>query len=87
MTNLADQELELISDARSRATWVNICRVCLLLLLLCSVAFMMADYLSVLGFAFLSMAIAVFALLLPQIGPGPKYEDLVALLIKASAES
>ena len=86
MTKFEDGELELINSARTRATWINICRVCLLMLLLCCVAFMMADYLSVLGFAFLSLAVAVFALLLPQLGPGPKYEDLTALLIQKVSE-
>jgi len=79
--NYTEQEIQLIENARSKASNAAIVRIVLLLVLVVSIAFMLAGYLALQAFALLAVALAVVAILQMQLLPGPQYEDLVGLLV------
>lgn len=79
--NYTEQEIQLIEKARSKAGNGAIVRIVLLLILVVSIAFTLAGYLALQAFAFSGVILAVLGILQFQLMPGPKYEDLVGLLV------
>lgn len=81
MVNYTEQEIQLIEKARSTAAIVAIVRISLLLVLVITIAFMLAGNITLPVFAFMAVVFAVLGIMQFQLVPGPKYEDLVGLLV------
>ncbi|PWF39450.1 hypothetical protein [Massilia glaciei] len=80
----SDKELALIEAAKSKASGASIGHVMLLVAMLAGLALMFAGLITSNVLAYLMMAAVGLSIALPQLGAGPKYEDLVKLLASKS---
>lgn len=79
------KELTLIAKANTKSKNARLIRICLLIAMLVAVGCMFAGVFDGDKLAY-GLFLAVFvAIAHPQLGEGPNYEDLVALLEKKSA--
>ena len=83
---LTDRELALVSRAQKTIARVKLSRIVMLVILGAGFAAMIYDFLSPDNFAYFTVAMVVYAMLLPQLG-GPRYEELVELLIKVRSKA
>ncbi|GJM14547.1 MAG: hypothetical protein DHS20C12_29500 [Pseudohongiella sp.] len=84
--SISEESLNLLNAARLKVVRLLVVKISLLLALLTGIAFMMAENLSIIGFAFLSCVLCVFAIFAQQLTPGPNYEVLVAELTRQMEE-
>ena len=75
-----DKELAIVVAARKKARGATIVRVAIITAMLVSIALMFVGAVSAAHFAYASIAAVILAVAYPQLGEGPKYEDLVRLL-------
>jgi hypothetical protein len=82
---LSQKEVELVTRAESSLVRANTGRMIMLVVMLVLFAAMLSGILSPDTFAYISVAIVLLAIYIPQFG-GPPYDELVALLIRIRSE-
>ncbi|AAN55546.1 hypothetical protein HRJ35_14180 [Shewanella oneidensis MR-1] len=80
-----DAELVLIAAAKHKVKWVQRVRIGVIILLLLGTLALLADLWSHPYAIYIAFALVVFAVALPQFGQGPKYEELLELLLEKSS--
>ncbi len=83
---LTKTELELIMQTERAFKRTKVARVILLSVMLVGLTSMLFGLMDPDTFAYFSLAICLYALVLPQLG-GPKYDDIVVLLARVRAEA
>lgn len=81
----SERELELIAKAKKKAADVKVKRIVIIIAMILGVVLMVTGTVSADKTAYLLVAAVFFSLGLPQLGDGPKYEDLVSLLDKKAS--
>jgi len=81
----SERELELIAKAKKKAANVKVKRIVIIIAMILGVVLMVTGTVSADKTAYLLVAAVFFSLGLPQLGDGPKYEDLVSLLDKKAS--
>ena len=76
----SEKELRLIAAARKQAADARVKRVLILIAMLVGMGLMIAGVVATDRFAYACLAAVIWSIALPQLGGGPKYEDLVTLL-------
>jgi len=80
-----DAELALITAAKHKVKWAQRVRIGVIILLILGTLTLLADLWSHPYAIYIAFALVVFAVALPQFGQGPKYEELLALLLDKSS--
>ncbi len=75
-----ETELLLIKNASSKIKQNTVVRVFFVLILILAIPAMLSGHLDGEHFMFLAIFMVVISIAQPQLGTGPKYEDLVGLL-------
>ena len=83
--HMSQKEVELVTRAESSLVRANTGRTMLLVVMLVLFAAMLSGILPSDTFAYISVAIVLLAIYIPQIG-GPPYDELVALPIRIRSE-
>lgn len=78
----SEQELELIARAKKKSAEVKVKRIFILCAMILGVVLMVTGTVGTDKTAYLLVAAVFLSVGLPQLGDGPKYEDLVSLLDK-----
>ena len=81
------QELELIVKAKKKSAEVKVKRIAIVCAMILGIVLMVTDTIGADKTAYLLVAAVFFSLGLPQLGDGPRYEDLVSLLDKKASSN
>lgn len=81
----SEQELELIAEAKKKSAEVKVKRIFIICAMILGVVLMVTGTIAADKTAYLLVTAVFFSLGLPQLGGGPKYEDLVSLLDKKAS--
>ena len=76
----SDEELKVITAAKKNIRIANLFRIFLVIVILCGISIMFSGMVVADELVYLALASVLLAIALPQIGPGPKYEDLLKIL-------
>lgn len=76
----SEKELAVIAAAKKKTTAATFVRVAIVVAMLFGIALMFADVVIADHVVYVSIAAVLLAVARPQLGGGPKYEDLVRLL-------
>lgn len=79
-------ELALITAAKQKVQMAQRVRVGVIILLILGTFSLLAGFWSHPYAIYIAFALVVFAVALPQFGRGPKYEELLALLLQKAAQ-
>lgn len=80
-----DAELVLITAAKNKVKWAQRARIGVIILLLLGTLTLLADLWSHPYAIYIAFALVVLAVALPQFGQGPKYEELLEILLEKSS--
>ncbi|MES2319171.1 MAG: hypothetical protein V4631_16970 [Pseudomonadota bacterium] len=82
----SEDELKLIGAARKKSTDARVKRLLILFAIMIGIGLMIAGIVSADRIAYAAVAAVFLSIAMPQLGGGPKYEDLVKLLESKSTD-
>lgn len=75
-----EKELQLIAAARKKVKMATLFRIAIIISILCAIVFMFSGIEVAENMLYFGLATVFLSVALPQIGHGPKYEDLLHIL-------
>lgn len=76
----SDKELAVIARAKKKIKTATLFRILLVVVMLCGIGLMFAGVVIADQIIYLAVAAVILAVVFPQLGQGPKYEELLKIL-------